>query len=125
MKTKPAAIVFVLLSTFLTASAQIFFKFGARNLELSTLITNYNLMIGIALYVVAGVILITALKYGELSVLYPIIATSFIWVSFLSIKFLGETMNVWKWLGVFAIMIGVSIIAKGSKEDLVAYVEAV
>ena len=58
--------------------------------------------------------LVIALKYGELSVLYPIISTGFVWVSFLSVYFFNEFMNFEKWLGIIAIIIGISFIGMGN-----------
>jgi uncharacterized membrane protein len=57
---------------------------------------------------------IPALKGGDLSVLYPFVALAYIWVSLLSVKFLGEKMNKFKWLGIALIIIGVSFIGIGS-----------
>ena len=36
------------------------------------------------------------LKGGDLSILYPFVALTYIWVSLLSVKFLGEKMNLIK-----------------------------
>lgn len=71
---------------------------------------------GLLLYAVGGTILILSFRGGEVSVLYPIIATSYIWVSFLSIYFLNESMNIFKWLGVFTIMMGIILIGYGSNK---------
>jgi len=109
---KTTAIVLVLLSTTLTSAGQLFFKFGADKLSLENLLSNYLLFIGIILYIVALVIFILALKNNELSLLYPLYATSYIWVSLLSMFFLNETMNLFKWLGIFLIIMGVSFVAK-------------
>jgi len=81
MKTKLWAIGLMIFTTLLTSSAQIFYKLGAATLELNllALITNYNLIIGLCIYAVGAVLMIIAFKGGELSVLYPIIATSYIW----------------------------------------------
>ena len=118
MKTKPWAMGMVLFCTLLTSTAQIFYKYGAATLSLSiiSIITNTNLLMGLLLYAVGGTILILSFRGGEVSVLYPIIATSYIWVSFLSIYFLGESMNIFKWLGVFTIMIGIILIGYGSNK---------
>ena len=62
--------------------------------------------------------MILSLRGGEVSVLYPIIATSYIWVSFLSIFFLNESMNNFKWLGVTSIIAGIILIGYGSKESM-------
>jgi len=117
MATKLWAICLVLLCTLFTSVGQLFLKLGSKTALLDfSLLANYYLIIGIALYLVSALMLVIALKGGELSVLYPFIATSFIWVSFLSVRFLGEAMNSWKWLGIFVIIIGVSFVGIGSKK---------
>ena len=118
MATKLWAIGVVLFCTLLTSTAQIFYKFAAEKLSFNVLsiITNVNLLMGMLLYAVGGILLILSLRGGEVSVLYPIIATSYIWVSFLSIHFLNESMNLYKWLGVFTIVAGIVLIGYGSKK---------
>ena len=74
---------------------------------------NYNLFAGVALYGAGTVLFIPALKGGDLSVLYPFVALVYIWVSLLSVKFLGEKMNKFKWAGVALIIIGVTFIGLG------------
>jgi uncharacterized membrane protein len=116
MKTKKEAIALVLLCTFLTATGQIFLKIGSGNLSFSILklLSNFPLIMGFVLYFLSAIIFVIALKNGELSVLYPIIATSFVWVGFLSIIFLNEIMNAWKWAGVVTIIIGISLTGRGA-----------
>lgn len=117
MKTKLWAVLLVILCTALTSLGQLFFKFGADKLVFSfmPLVTNVPLITGILLYGAGAILLIIALKGGELSVLYPLVSLGFIWVSFLSAEFLGEAMVPIKWAGVIAIIIGVSFIGWGSK----------
>ena len=117
MATKFWAMGIVFFTTLLTSTAQILWKSGIEKLEfnLLSIITNANLLIGISLYIIGGILLIISLRGGEVSVLYPIIATSYIWVSILSIYFLNEVMNIFKWLGVFIIMAGIVMIGFGSK----------
>ena len=116
--TKTWAIFAVLFSTILNSFAQVFYKYGANRLSFSVaaLITNYPLMIGISIYGVSALILLVSLRGGELSVLYPLIATSYIWVSISSVYFFGEVMNLYKWLGIFTIILGVSLIGLGSRK---------
>jgi multidrug transporter EmrE-like cation transporter len=118
MSTKLWAMGIILASTFLTSTAQLFWKFGAEKLEfnLFSLITNIELIAGVGLYAIGGILLIISLRGGEVSVLYPIFATSYIWVSLLSIYFLGESMNLFKWLGIITIVFGIGLIGVGSKE---------
>ena len=118
MTTKLWAMLLVLFTTLLTSSAQLLWKQGAASLSFSipSIITNYYIIFGVLLYVVGGTLLIISFRGGDVSVLYPIIATSYVWVSLLSIKFIGETMNHFKWAGVTAIIAGIILIGYGSRE---------
>ncbi len=122
MATKLWAMGVVLVCTLLTSTAQLFYKFGAAKLswDIMSIITNYELIMGMVLYAIGGILLILSFRGGEVSVLYPIIATSYIWVSFLSIYFLNELMNLFKWLGIFTIMAGIVFIGLGSKKATAA-----
>ena len=120
MSTKSWAVFTVLATTLLTSSAQILWKKGSAALafNVSSIITNYYLIAGLLLYIVGGALLIISFRGGEVSVLYPIFATSYIWVSLLSIKFLGEVMNFFKWIGIISIIIGIAFIGFGSKDNV-------
>lgn len=120
MATKLWAALLVLFTTLLTSSAQILYKLGSANLTFNivSILTNYYLIGGIFLYAIGGTLMILSFRGGEVSVLYPIIATSYIWVSLLSVKFLGEQMNHFKWLGVISIIIGIASIGYGSKDHV-------
>jgi len=126
MSTKLWAVGIILFSTLLTSTAQLFYKFASSKLSLNILelITNYELIAGMILYAIGGVLLIISFRGGEVSVLYPIFATSYIWVSFLSIYFLGEAMNIFKWLGIFIIIAGIAFIGYGSKKADAGSVES-
>ena len=82
--------------------------------NLMSIITNKYLIGGIILYGLATIVFIPALRGGELSVLYPFVSLTYIWVSLLSIKYLGERMSTIKWIGVALIIVGVSFIGIGS-----------
>ena len=114
-KTPLFAILLVVFCTFLTSSGQLLLKVGTQNLsfDLLALMTNFPLIMGCVLYGIGAIILIIALKYGDLSVLYPFIALSFVWVMLFSIYFLQEHVSAFNWFGIAAILIGVSLIGKG------------
>ena len=67
------------------------------------------------MYAIGAMLLIVALRDGELSVLYPIIALSFVWVTLISIFLFHEYVSAYNWVGVAAILLGVSLIGYGSK----------
>ena len=127
MATKMWAIGLVFVCTFFTSIAQVFYKFGADRLNFSliSIITNWPLILGITIYLTAAFLLIIALKAGEVSVLYPIIATSYIWVSLLSRYFFNDLINFYKWIGMFFIFFGIILVAKGGRKDSITYTEPV
>ena len=104
--------------TLLTSIAQILYKLGVDKLEFDiiSIITNYPIIIGIVLYVIGAGLMIISFRGGEVSVLYPIIATSYIWVSLLSSFFFNEIVNIIRWAGIFVIFIGITFVGLGSKK---------
>jgi drug/metabolite transporter (DMT)-like permease len=134
MKTKLWAIGLMFLTTLLTSTAQIFYKAGVNmhslacsysddtliflacvlNYIFSLITTNYIIM-GLLIYAAGAIIMIIAFKGGELSVLYPIIATSYIWVAILSLLIYHDTISFVRWFGILTIFIGVIFIGFGSK----------
>lgn len=72
---------------------------------------NKYIIIGAFLYFISSIIFIWVLKSEQLSFIYPLSAVNYFFITFLSIKFLNEKMNKHKWLGMFAIIIGVIIIS--------------
>lgn len=117
MATQLWAIGLVILATLIGAFGPILLKKASakRLSKLSSLMTNYPLFGGVTLYGIGTVLFIPALKGGDLSVLYPFVALAYVWVSFLSVKFLGEKMNRLKWVGIALIIVGVSFIGLGSR----------
>ena len=116
---KFSAIILIIFCTFFTSIGQLLWKFGTNRLQLDffSLITNYPLILGFVSYAIGTVLLLMALKLGELSVLYPFISLSFVWVSMLSIAFLGEIMTNLRWIAIILIIMGVSLIGIGGKDD--------
>ncbi len=82
--------------------------------DIKSIFKSKNLLYGLFVYGIATLLFIPALKGGDLSVLYPLVATSYIWVSLLSVKYLGEKMNNYKWTGIILIILGVAFIGYGS-----------
>ncbi|MBI2102091.1 EamA family transporter [Candidatus Woesearchaeota archaeon] len=117
MATQIWAVSLVVFATLVGAFGPILLKkASAKSMSnLSSLATNYHLFGGVALYALGTLLFIPALKGGDLSVLYPFVALAYIWVSLLSVRFLGERMNRLKWLGIALIILGVSFIGIGSQ----------
>ncbi len=108
-------VLLVCCCTVLGAAAQILMKIGMTHFEPNVwaLVTNVPLFIGYVLYGINTLLLVLALREGELSMLYPIIALTYVWVTLLSYTLLHEPPNALKNAGVAAIVIGVAVLGRG------------
>jgi small multidrug resistance pump len=109
--------IFLLLtSIFIAVIAQLFFKAfslskpGSENIYLYLL--NYKLILGFSLYFMSAILYIFALKKIDLSVAYPTISISYIFVILLSHFIFGESLTTYKILGSVLIALGVSLMWK-------------
>jgi len=106
-------ILLTALSAFIGSMGQLEFKRGADNLQfdIKLLLTNHHLILGVAVYAVSTVLYVYALNKEHLSILYPITATSYIWTTIFSKIFLKEPVGLPSLIGVFFILLGVTLIA--------------
>ncbi len=117
MKSKLVGIGLVIICTFLTTIAQLFFKLGSSTVSFSitSIIFNYFLIIGLASYGLSAILFILALRLGELSFLYPFWALSFVWISLVSMVVLNESVGISNWVGIAFIVTGISFIGFGAR----------
>jgi drug/metabolite transporter (DMT)-like permease len=113
--TKGWAILLILLTTALTSVAQILYKIAAPRLP--EIITNWPLLGGIACYAFGALLMIVSFSGGEVSVLYPLFATSYIWVTLAAWLLFAETLSPLRIAGLILVVIGVSVIGIGSKNN--------
>jgi drug/metabolite transporter (DMT)-like permease len=110
--TKFADVCLVIFCTIVTSLGQLFWKIGAKSLPV--IFTNWPLLIGFSFHIVAAFILIHSFKTGEVSVLFPMYATNYVWVSILAHYYLGESLNSLKIYGMIVIIFGVIVLSKGA-----------
>jgi uncharacterized membrane protein len=110
--------VLVFFCTLMGAAAQILFKYGSARFSLNLLdaVTNVPLIAGLALYGGFTLLMVLALREGELSMLYPIISLTYVWVTLLSYTMLGEKPNLFKNIGIAIIVIGVGVLGRGGRK---------
>jgi multidrug transporter EmrE-like cation transporter len=115
------SLILVFCCTILGAAAQVLMKFGAQKFDhpgilgkIVGILTNPPLFAGYSLYGLSTVLLAAALRYGQLSLLYPVIALTYVWVSILSVVIFQETMTPLKVLGIATIVTGVAILGRGN-----------
>ena len=112
------SVLLVFSCTVLGAGAQLLMKIGMTHFrpEPMALLTNYALIAGYVLYGINTLMLVLALKDGELSMLYPIIALTYVWVTLISYAVLGEPPNIYKNVGIAIIVAGVAVLGRGGRK---------
>jgi uncharacterized membrane protein len=98
----------------LGSAAQLLIKTGMSHFSphVVALATNLPLIAGYTLYGINTMMMVLALKNGEMSLLYPIIALTYVWTTLLSYTLLGETSNVYKDIGIVTIVLGVAVMGR-------------
>jgi uncharacterized membrane protein len=119
-QTHLSSIVMVIICSFLGTTAQLLFKQTADRISAGwrAVFCNPYLFFGYVCYGFSTLLLMISLKKGQLSVLYPFIALTFVWVAILSpLVFPADTYNGLRLFGVFLIVVGVSFIGLSTRNE--------
>jgi uncharacterized membrane protein len=105
-------IMLVIFSTFFGSIGAFILKKSASkaNFSIWRFYKNKVALLGFLIFGTGSMFFIVALKFGSLSVFYPISSLTFIWAVLLSKKFLKEDINSFKVIGVLLIVLGVVIV---------------
>ncbi len=108
--------------TIIGAAAQVLIKTGASSVHTQGLIPTLtamamspSLVFGYSLYGLSAALMVLALRHGELSILYPIIALTYVWVAILSVMLFHEHISLLRAAGILVIVAGVAVLGKGSR----------
>ena len=86
-------------------------KFSMKPREIFGLIKNRMLVYGVLLYILSLPVYLFALRYGNLSFVYPTFASTFIFVFVISKFMLNEKSSGLRVIGLFFIILGVVLVA--------------
>jgi len=113
------SLILVFLCTLVGAAAQMLIKEGATTVKqpgflgaVIAMLTNPPLFAGYCLYGLNTILMVLALKDGELSLVYPVIALTYVWVELVSIFVFHEPMNAFKAIGITVIVAGVAVLGR-------------
>ncbi len=103
----------------LISFGQVLLKLGAEGLKngascavnLFGFCLSWHLLVGVFVYGAATVTWILTLKDMPLSIAYPVVSLSYVFVALLSVVLLGERLTLAYGLGLALIIAGVSLIA--------------
>ncbi len=103
-------IILMLFSAFCTSTGQLMWKLATiANIDIPLYI------IGIVLYGIGALLMMIAFKFGEMSVLHPMLSVGFIIALMYGSIFLSENINLQAIIGTIFILIGMIFLGKSSK----------
>ena len=117
MNTPLTSVAWVMFASFIGSLGSVGLKAGARNLKFTipALATNWQLMGGIAGYLISWVFFMVGIKHGELSVLYPMVSLGYVFTLFWSKLFFGEALTRSKFAALGLILVGVGLLGLGTR----------
>lgn len=99
-------IILIVISALCTSYGQLFWKVGVNeNLWL--------ILLGFILYGLGALTMIIAFKFGELSILHPLMCIGYVFALINGFLFLKERISLLQFVGIIVIMIGIVFIARG------------
>ena len=116
MLAETAVVLLTLAAAMITAAAQYLFKraipkFGLSVREIVMLLKNRSILLGLFAYVVSLFLYLIALGSGQLSFVYPLFSSTFIFVMLISHFAFNERISARRMVGVLLILAGISMIA--------------
>ena len=116
METPFKSIMLFLIASVIGAIGQFLYKEGAPNAtgkNLMSFIANWRILIAVVCYIGVMVLFVAAFRIGgEMTVLYPMYASTFVWALLIGVLFLKEPLSIYKLCGVAMIMGGMFLIAR-------------
>ncbi len=112
-KSQKFAILLMFICTLISSAAQIFLKFASKTINFTYPLSLINIyfIAGLVCFAFGAIFMFVAFKMGELSVLFPILATGYVWVSLISpFFFSSDSMNLLKWVGIIIILFSVGML---------------
>ncbi|MGI0141725.1 MAG: EamA family transporter [Candidatus Micrarchaeales archaeon] len=107
-QNKIAFAMILIVSTFLGAVGQLFFKLGVSDSPL--LAMAFYILLGFFVYAISTVLYFYILGRTHLSWAYSFGGLSYIFTAILALGILGESIPLLRWIGVLIIALGVALI---------------
>lgn len=106
-------VILMLLSATMTCCGQLCWKMGA--IYVSGKLAFY--VGGFCLYAVGALLMIVAFRYGEMSVLHPMLSVGFVCSLFLGYFYFNEEITMRKVLGIVFILVGLCLLNYRGKRE--------
>ncbi|WP_160035164.1 DMT family transporter [Paenibacillus sp. An7] len=106
-KTKYTGISLMILSSFMSATGQLFWRWGHTEV--------IYIFIGFLCYMIGAVLMIKGMEYIPLSVAAPLMSISYILALVYGVTLFNESINIQDLFGIVFIGIGVTMTSYGKK----------
>lgn len=93
----------------LIAVSQYLFKVGSKYFNIKkpfSFLLNAKILLGLGLYILYFILLITAYRFAESSIIFPMLSLCYIWAFILARVYLKEEITFIKMLGILFIIFG-------------------
>jgi drug/metabolite transporter (DMT)-like permease len=117
MNTPVSSIIWVSVGSVIGSLGAVGLKAGAKHVEMNipALLKNWQLGLGISLYLLSTVFFLKGISHGEISLLFPLVSTTYIWTAVWSKMFFGEPFTRPKFIGLGLILAGCVILGFGKR----------
>lgn len=119
------ALILVFICVFLGAFGQIFIKMGMGKIGPISgwaqmvkadfaihILTNWQVLLGLAFYVVSAVLWLAALSTLNVSFAYPLLSLAYVVVAIASYFMLKEPLTAMRWVGIVMTVLGAILITR-------------
>jgi len=106
--TAPIGIILMVVSSLFTCTGQLMWKLAATGRAA-------EIVIGFGCYGVGALLMLIAYRFGELSVLQPILGLSYVLSLLAGWTWLGEQITAGRVIGVAAVVAGVAMVARSAR----------
>ncbi len=109
------AILLVLLASFVGSFGAVLLKSGSMRVKggAISMLLSPRIFAGCCTYVLSSIFFILAIRQGELSFLYPMVALGYVWTLIWSRIVFGEPFTRNKFAGIGLILLGVALLNVG------------
>lgn len=115
MKTPLSSIMLVLMASLIGSIAAVMLKSGANRMGRPWRHWSGRIVAGVVLFLISSVLYVMGLREGSLTVLYPMVSMSYVWILLWSRIFFGEQFNRPKVVGLLLLLVGVVFIGIGNE----------
>ena len=115
MKTPMSSMLLILCASVLGSLGAVFLKLGAARLNGLWSLVNWQLAVGVSLYLGSSVFYGFGIKNGQISVLYPMVSLGYVWTLGWGRLIFNERFTTQKFTGLALILLGVLCVGLGNK----------